>query len=142
MIVSLPLRSTVRRCFGTDYDPRSLTRHFLFSEDNYTKTGFADVQRDTTNKAYGGCSTSNNLEPLTSADHTLTLPLLSSVHKLLFRTINGFPENSVYSWFPMSRPDKMEAVLTKGLAPGETGGWSFARPALPTQSLHELEGES
>ncbi|KAF8192973.1 heme peroxidase [Pholiota molesta] len=103
---SEPLRvSTMRN--GLLFDAIALIRgdRFLttaFNEENYTKTGIADVQRDTTNKAFGGC-----------------------IHKLLFRTLKGFPQNSVYSWFPMTTPETMRGVL------GDDGKWSFNRPSLP-----------
>ncbi|KAF7967111.1 hypothetical protein HWV62_35879 [Athelia sp. TMB] len=45
------------------------------------------------------------------------------VHKLLFRTLpSGFPENSVYSWFPMTTPDAMQTALHNSSA------WSYTRP--------------
>ncbi|KZP19344.1 heme peroxidase [Athelia psychrophila] len=73
-----------------------------FNEENYTATGFADVQKDTTNKAYGGC-----------------------VHKLLMRALpKNFPEDSVYTWFPMTTPAEMQKVLP-------ADGWVFDRPTLP-----------
>ncbi|KAF8192977.1 heme peroxidase [Pholiota molesta] len=74
-----------------------------FNEENYTKTGIADVQRDVNNKAHGGY-----------------------IHKLLFRTLEGLPQNSVYAWFPMTTPATMKRVL------GSSGDWRFDRPPLPT----------
>ncbi|KAF7970346.1 hypothetical protein HWV62_24314 [Athelia sp. TMB] len=82
------------------------SHHGLLTE-NYTPTGFADVQRDTSNKAYGGC--------ITNQHH--------KVHKLLFRTLPyGFPENSVYSWFPMTTPNAMQDALKNSPA------FSYTRP--------------
>ncbi|KZP27973.1 heme peroxidase [Athelia psychrophila] len=102
-----PLRvSTMRN--GLLLDAVSLIRgdRFFttaFNEDNYTKTGFADVQRNTANKAYGGC-----------------------IHKLLMRTLPAqFPEDSVYTWFPMTTPPVMKAALAN------SEGWCFTRPAVP-----------
>ncbi|KZP27976.1 heme peroxidase [Athelia psychrophila] len=75
-----------------------------FNKENYTETGFADVQRDITNRAYGGC-----------------------VHKVLMRTLpNHFPEDSVYTWFPMTTPAEMKKALA-----ANPEGWSFDRPAIP-----------
>lgn len=45
-----------------------------------------------------------------------------TVNKLLMRTLpKDFPEDSVYTWFPMTTPSTMEKVLP-------AGDWNFTRP--------------
>ncbi|KAJ6559652.1 heme peroxidase [Mycena capillaripes] len=77
------------------------------TKENYTEWGHADVQRvqkDQVNKAYGG-----------------------QIHKLLFRTLKDhFPQNSVYSWFPMTLPGAMEESL--GRQGTNLKDWDFKRP--------------
>jgi len=65
-----------------------VTASSLPRSTNFTKWGYQEVQRDPKNKAFGG-----------------------HIHKLLFDTLGTkyFPENSVYSWFPMTLPQAMEA---------------------------------
>lgn len=50
-----------------------------------------------------------------------------TVNKLLMRALpNNFPEDSVYTWFPMTTPAEMEKALA-----ANPEGWSFTRPAIP-----------
>lgn len=50
-----------------------------------------------------------------------------TVHKVLMRTLpNHFPEDSVYTWFPMTTPAEMKKALA-----ANPEGWSFDRPAIP-----------
>jgi hypothetical protein len=77
-----------------------------FPEKNLTKWGYKQVQRDPKNKAFGG-----------------------HIHKLLFDTLGTkyFPENSVYSWFPMTLPQTMRTSFANDLV--ATKDWTFDRPS-------------
>ncbi|KAF8161961.1 heme peroxidase [Mycena galopus ATCC 62051] len=103
-----PLRiSTMRN--GLLFDAIALIRgdRFFttaFTEGNYTKWGYADVQRDQANKAFGG-----------------------HIHKLLFRTLKDhFPQNSIYSWFPMTTPDGVRAAFERQKV--NLNDWDLERP--------------
>ena len=51
----------------------------------------------------------------------------SQVHKLLKRNLHtNFPDNSIYTWFPMSTPTFMKS--NKNLPPQPAHPWNFERP--------------
>ena len=57
----------------------------------------------------------------------LYIILHQKVHKLLKRNLhNNFPDNSIYTWFPMSTPTFMES--NKNLPPQPAHPWNFERP--------------
>ena len=60
---------------------------------------------------------------------TLFAIVIPLVHKLLFDTLGTkyFPENSVYSWFPMTLPQTMRTSFANDLVP--TKDWTFDRPS-------------
>jgi hypothetical protein len=75
-----------------------------FNIDNATSWGYSDVARDPGNKAFGG-----------------------HVHKLLKRNLPAnFPDNSIYTWFPMSTPTFMKSNQNLPPQPGQP--WNFERP--------------
>ncbi|KAJ7333372.1 heme peroxidase [Mycena albidolilacea] len=91
---------------GDRFFTTAFTADARTSEENYTKWGYADAQRGQANKAYGG-----------------------QIHKLLFRTLKDhFPQNSVYSWFPMTLPGAMEGTL--GRQGANLKDWDFKKPKV------------
>ncbi|KAF9465862.1 heme peroxidase [Collybia nuda] len=88
-------------------DPHLTT---YFTLENATEWGFNDVARDHHNKAFGG-----------------------HIHKILKRTLpQNFPDNSVYTWFPMSTPAAMKA--NKHLPENPSNPWEFNRPTTILES--------
>ncbi|KAF9465861.1 heme peroxidase [Collybia nuda] len=74
--------------------------------ENATEWGINDVARDHHNRAFGG-----------------------HIHKILKRTLpENFPDNSIYTWFPMSTPTAMKANGKLPADPSEP--WDFNRPVI------------
>ncbi|KZT41589.1 heme peroxidase [Sistotremastrum suecicum HHB10207 ss-3] len=99
-----PLRVHTMRN-GLLFDAIALIRGDRFfttarTPENLTQWGWNDIQRVYPSKAFGG-----------------------HIHNLLRRLLpTHFPENSSYTWFPMSVPAFMEKVLTQDPT------WDFTRP--------------
>jgi len=83
-------------------DPGLTTK---FSPESVTPWGYADAARDpVTNKSFGG-----------------------HMHKLLKRNLpHNFPDDNIYTWFPMSTPTFMKS--NKNLPPQPNQPWNFERP--------------
>jgi hypothetical protein len=81
-----------------------------YTEENYTKWGLEHLKRDYNSRSYGG-----------------------TVHKLLTTNLKDYyPENSVYTWFPLTVPSKMKQFIEgRGDA---NHGFTFERPKLPTKA--------
>jgi hypothetical protein len=109
--------------------PTAIIRsHLQPLEKNFTKWDHHEVQRDPKNKAFGGHSALFAPLCLSGYVSLLLAIVINLVHKLLFDILGTkyFLENSIYSWFPMTLPQTMEASFADNLVP--TKDWTFKRP--------------
>ncbi|KDR81705.1 hypothetical protein GALMADRAFT_135114 [Galerina marginata CBS 339.88] len=87
--------------FILDFMPRAEPKTDSIRTGNATSWGLSDVERDPDNRAFGG--------------HNSNPP-----------SVCLLPDNSIYTWFPMSTPTFMKSNKKLPENPGEP--WSFSRP--------------
>ena len=127
VIQVLPLNSLVESLFPHFF---FTTIHFFcFIAETVTQWGYADAARDpVTNKSFGGHSEFFFLSLNAILCQIVKLYLYTlKVHKLLKRNLpHNFPDDSIYTWFPMSTPTFMQS--NKNLPPQPNQPWNFERP--------------